>query len=120
VTDAHTADGGPPVDFARDVAPVLERSCHGCHGGEKHRGGFSLATREGLLEGGSSGEPAVVPGAANRSPLLDYILGRIEDLEMPPLNRRDLHPALSPGEIDTLRRWIDAGAPWTAAPPPAL
>jgi hypothetical protein len=103
------------VNFSRDVQPLLERSCTGCHGGDKPRGSFSMATRESLLKGGQSGEPPIAPGYADDSPLIQYVANKIEDLEMPPLDRREKYPALTSAEIDVLRAWIDAGAPWTAA-----
>ena len=79
---------------------------------EKQRGGFTLISREALLKGGASGEPAIVPGSAAGSTLVRYVTGQIEDLEMPPLDRREKYPALAPAEVDVLRAWIDAGAPW--------
>lgn len=110
---------GGTVDFARDIRPIFERSCAGCHSGEKPRAGFVLDTREALLKGGGSGEPAIVPGAADESVLIQYVTGKIEDLEMPPLDRREKYPALTPAEIEQLKAWIDAGAPWaTVASPP--
>jgi len=36
----------------------------------------------------------------------------VEDLEMPPLRRRDEYPALTAAEIGLIRDWIDAGAEW--------
>lgn len=108
-----TANGAPAaVEFSRDIRPIFERSCAGCHGGEKPRGEFALVSRESLLKGGASGEPAVVPGYSDDSTLIHYVTGRIEDLEMPPLNKREKYPELSAAEIDALRAWIDAGAPW--------
>jgi ankyrin repeat protein/mono/diheme cytochrome c family protein len=100
------------VDFARDIKPLIERSCAGCHGGEKIRGKFSLATRDALLKGGQSGDPAVVPGRSSESHLIRYISDQVEDLEMPPLDRREKYPALTAIEITRLRAWIDAGASW--------
>lgn len=100
------------VDFARDIRPIFERSCAGCHGGERPRGGFTVATREALLKGGFNGEPGIVPGHAEKSDLFRYVSDQVEDLEMPPLDRRDKYPALSAEEIARLRTWIDAGAPW--------
>jgi hypothetical protein len=70
-----------------------------------------VATRDTLLKGGRSGEPAITPGAADESLLLKYVSGKIEDLEMPPLDRREKYPALSSAEIDLFRAWINAGAP---------
>jgi ankyrin repeat protein len=102
------------VSFARDIQPLFKRSCAGCHGGEKPRANFALLSREALLKGGSSGEPAITPGYADDSLLIQYVSGKIEDLEMPPLDRREKYPALTAAEIDLLRAWIDSGAPWAA------
>ena len=103
------------VDFTRDIQPLFERSCAGCHGTEKQRGKFALISREALLKGGASGEPAIAPGYADDSTLIHYVTGKIEDLEMPPLDRREKFPALTAAEIELLRAWIDSGAPWPAA-----
>jgi hypothetical protein len=48
--------------------------------------------------------------------MIKQILGLVEDLEMPPLNRREKYPALTADEIARLRAWIEAGAPWPEAP----
>jgi hypothetical protein len=103
---------GPAVDFSRDIYPVLERSCVKCHSGEKPRARFSLTSREALLKGGASGEPAVVPGKGGDSQLVVFASDEIEDLEMPPLKHRDEFPALSSSEIKKLQAWIDQGASW--------
>lgn len=100
------------VNFARDIKPLIDRSCADCHAGEKKRGGFSMTSRETLLKGGASGEPAIVPGHSGNSQLLAYVAGKVEDLEMPPLDRREKYPGLTPAEIALLRTWIDDGANW--------
>ena len=46
--------------FRKEVSPLLREHCVKCHGGEKTKGEFDLATREGLLHGGKEGE-AVKP-----------------------------------------------------------
>lgn len=117
--EAKAADGvmlakADPAQFRRSVAPIFERSCNGCHGGEKHRGGLSLASRDGLLKGGQSGDPAVVVGNSGQSQLIDFVTDKVEDLEMPPLERRSKYPALTPNEVSQLKAWIDAGMPWDA------
>ncbi len=111
-----TRAGLAAIDFARDIQPVFERSCAGCHGDVRPKGALSLRTREDLLRGGQSGEPAIVPGQADASPLFLQVAGHIEDLEMPPLNRRDKYPGLSATEIERLRLWIEEGAPWPSRP----
>ncbi len=111
-----TKADGPAVDFSRDVYPVLQRSCLKCHSGEKPRARFSIASRDGLLKGGQSGEPAVVPGQGSESPLVMFASDEVEDLEMPPLKHRDKYQSLSASEIATIRTWIDEGAEWRTAP----
>jgi hypothetical protein len=94
---------------------VLERSCVKCHSGEKPRARFSITSREALLKGGQSGEPAVVPGKGGDSQMVVFASDEIEDLEMPPLKHRDEFPPLTPSEIKRLQEWIDQGAPWDRA-----
>ncbi|MBL9128093.1 MAG: ankyrin repeat domain-containing protein [Verrucomicrobiales bacterium] len=100
------------IDFRRDIRPILERSCTGCHSGEKPKGGYALGTRDSALKGGQSGEPALVPGHADRSPLLRFVQDRVEDLEMPPLGKREKFPALTQDEAAKLRAWVEQGADW--------
>ena len=100
------------VDFARQVKPLLERSCAACHGGSKPRGLFRIDSRDAILKGGASGEAAIVPGYSEKSPLIDYVSGGIPDLEMPPKARREVFPALRADEVAFLRAWIDEGAEW--------
>lgn len=108
----NPSSGTARIDFVRDIQPIFERSCVGCHGGEKPKSGFALISREALLRGGQSGEPAIVLGHAQESQLVRYVSDAVEDLEMPPLGRREKYPALAAEEIARLRTWIDAGAPW--------
>jgi ankyrin repeat protein len=107
----------PKIDFAQQIKPLLERSCVACHSGAKPRGLFRLDGREALLAGGASGEPAVVPGHSQKSPLLGYVSGQAPDSEMPPGAVRERFPALTAAEVARLREWIDQGAEW---PPGAV
>jgi hypothetical protein len=105
------ASAGPgPVDFARDVQPILQRACAVCHNDTVVQGGLSLASRAGALKGGVSG-PAVVPGDGARS-LLMKRLGAVPGLQRMPMGL----PPLPDADVATLRAWIDAGAPWPDAP----
>jgi ankyrin repeat protein len=97
--------------FARDIQPLFKRSCVKCHSGADPKGLLDLTTRDGVLAGGQSGDPAVVPGSPSESHVIRYVSDMVEDLEMPPLRRREKNPALSPEEIDRVREWIEAGAP---------
>ena len=110
---ASAAEPSVAPSFERDVAPILERRCLECHGpaskDAEPKGGLSLSTRAAALAGGESG-PALVPGKPAESLLVDLVsLDQAGHASMP--KKRD---ALKPAEIETLRRWIAAGAPWPA------
>jgi ankyrin repeat protein len=87
---------------------------------KKPRVEFSLVSRDLVLRGGQSREAAIVPGYGDDSPMIQFASDKVEDLEMPPLNRRDKYPALTRDEIELLRTWIDHGAPWETAPTVSL
>jgi hypothetical protein len=105
---------GQKIDFARQVKPLLERSCVACHSGEKPRGLFRIDGRDAILKGGASGAAAIVPGHSEKSPLIAYVSGKAPESEMPPRAVRDRFRALSPDEVALLRAWIDHGAEWPA------
>ncbi len=98
---------GAPVDFARDVQPILARACQKCHGAEKRRGGLRLDERESAFAGGDSGEPAIRAGKVDESPLLKRVSTGDAAKRMP--LRGD---PLSASEIALLSRWIAQGARW--------
>ncbi|MEX0938414.1 MAG: PSD1 and planctomycete cytochrome C domain-containing protein [Pirellulales bacterium] len=95
------------IVFARDVQPILAEHCHKCHGPGKRESNFRLDDREVAFAGGDFGEPPIVPGDAEASPLIWYVSGEDESLVMPPEGER-----LTAAEVSTLRRWIDQGADW--------
>jgi cytochrome c553 len=89
--------------FTQSVRAVLTERCLKCHGGDKTRAGFDLATREGLLKGGDNGI-AVVAGKSKDSRLLK-LLRHQEEPHMPAKEAK-----LSDAEIDRIAAWIDLGA----------
>jgi hypothetical protein len=103
-----------PVDrvFTREVLPIFKKSCAACHFGGEPLGNLKLDSVAGILKGGQSGEPAVVPGKPEASPLIRYVTDQVEDLEMPPLAERSQYPALSKDEIARLTTWIRQEANW--------
>ena len=56
----------PVAEFERDIAPLLRTRCQKCHGEGKPKGGLDLRSMSGILQGGESGDPAIVPGKASR------------------------------------------------------
>jgi ankyrin repeat protein len=100
------------ADFQTDIRPILERSCLSCHSGERAKGDFRVNSRGAILKGGQSATAAIHIGDSAKSPLVNYVMDQIEDLEMPPLARRNKYPALTSEEINKLTMWINEGAYW--------
>lgn len=98
------------VTYAADIKPVFEKSCVKCHGGEKPKGKYSLDTLQAAIKGGESGDAAIVPGNSAKSPLVSYVSDLVEDMEMPPTDKREKYPALTKEQIGLIRAWIDQGA----------
>jgi hypothetical protein len=106
---APAADQGQP-EFSRDVQPILEAACIKCHGSQKQQGGLRFDYRDGALKAGDSGLPAITPGRIGQSELIRRVEATDKSERMP----LDL-PPLTPGQIATLRAWIERGADWPAA-----
>ena len=91
-----------------DVIPIMLRRCTACHGRHQQLANLDLRTRATMLKGGKSG-PAINPGKPDESLLLQ----KIHAGEMPPLERLvevSVKP-IEPAEVETLAKWIAAGAP---------
>lgn len=99
-----------PVEFNRDVRPILTKNCTTCHGGVMKAGGVSFLYRDDVLGKGESGLPVVVPGHPEKSEMIARIISTEDVVRMPPPEH---HPdPLTAGEIDILTRWIKQGAEW--------
>lgn len=92
------------VDFARDVRPIFERSCYGCHGPSQQSAGLRLDRRSSAFE--IRGGVIIGPGNAAGSILYLKISGDKIGPRMPPTG------ALPAEQIETIRNWIDQGAEW--------
>ncbi len=103
---ADAGEAARPVDFERDVQPLLVRCVH-CHGPGKAKGGLRLDGRAAALAELDSGGRAIVPGHPEKSELLRRVTTTESGDRMPP--RGD---PLGPEQVAVLRRWIAAGAEW--------
>lgn len=104
------------IDFQRDIQPLLAGHCLKCHSDEKPKSHFRLTSRAAALKGGEHGVD-IIPGQSGRSPLVQYVAGLVEDMQMPPEGRG---VPLTPREIGLVRAWIDQGLVWSGEtnPPP--
>ena len=91
--------------FTDEVRPLLIDQCLKCHGGEKTKGEFDLATREGLLKGGAEG-PSVVPFDPGHSRLM-ALLQHEKEPHMP-----SKAPKLAEVALQRIELWIRDGAPY--------
>ncbi len=91
--------------FEQRIRPMLANECYECHGAQKQKGKLRLDSREALLKGGSSG-PALVPGDAKKSLLIQSIRHEDPDSAMP----KD-RPKLSDAVIADFVQWVNDGAP---------
>lgn len=101
-------DAATPEFYTTKVQPILEKNCYSCHGGMNHRGGFNMATREGMLKGGHHGSGMVPgdPGASMMVKLMRHEGPANDPMPMPPPPR----PKVSDADIALVEQWVKAGA----------
>jgi len=99
--------------FESKIRPVLAEKCYKCHSvdSEKLKGGLRVDSLKSLLHGGDIG-PAIEPGDADASLLIEAIRYGDPDLEMPPKGK------LADAVIADFEKWIAMGAPWPDEPEP--
>lgn len=104
ILTANAAVLADPVSFERDVYPLLEKRCNGCHHADKVSGGLDLTRLSTMLRGGDDLGSAIIPGKPDESPLIK-VLHEGSDYFMP----KDGEP-LPADEIALLKNWISQGA----------
>ncbi len=98
-----------PVEFHREVLPVLQANCLPCHNRNTPKGDLNLETPAAMIKGGESG-PSIVPGKASESLLLRVATHEAKP-RMPPKDNKVNAVNLSPAQLGLLALWIDQGAP---------
>lgn len=89
-------------DFNRDILPIFQRECVGCHSSALKMGGLVLESYQDLMKGGEQGTP-LVAGHADQSLLVRMLEGTAEP-------RMPLNGQLPAEQIQLVRAWIDASA----------
>jgi len=100
-----TALVGAPVDYGKEIQPLLAQHCYQCHGATQPKHGLRLDTAAFAIKGGQTG-PAIKPGKSSDSLLVQVISGTHKDITRMPYKK----PPLSDAQIALVRRWIDEGA----------
>jgi mono/diheme cytochrome c family protein len=101
-------EAGP--DYASDIRPLFEARCLRCHGSNVRKAELDLSSHAAVMKGGESG-PVVVAGKPDESPLFEMV----RDGQMPAGKGGKLTPA----QVETVRRWIEAGARADGTPSPS-
>lgn len=95
-----------PIDFVKEIQPMLEKKCLSCHNPNSAKGDISLSTADEVLD---PGVELVIPGKALASDL--YLVATPEEPGEKPYMPEEGDP-LTGKEAELLRRWIDEGAEW--------
>jgi hypothetical protein len=97
--------------FVRRIVPLLHEKCLACHGNDEAlvKGDLDIRSLAAVLKGGESGEPSLVPGKPEESPLYLAATRTHDDWEaMPPKEADKLYAE----QLGWLKDWIAGGAPW--------
>ncbi len=100
--------------YRNQAAPILQKYCVGCHNSVTTEGGLSLLSAKAITKGSTDG-PIISTETPDSSRLLQVITSTGDD-HMPPADE----PQLSPDELNLLKAWVLAGAPFDATNPAKL
>lgn len=93
------------ISYEKDIKPIFQANCLGCHQPARSEGDFVMTNYEGLLKAGESGTHGIVPGKPKESYLLDEITPVDGKAEMPKGKK-----PLAENEINLIKKWIAQGA----------
>ncbi|HZM02686.1 MAG TPA: PSD1 and planctomycete cytochrome C domain-containing protein [Candidatus Saccharimonadales bacterium] len=95
-----------PVDFVKDVQPILAENCYTCHGPKQHESQLRWDNKQIAMHGGEHGK-VIIPGNSAASRMIQLVGGLEPDLIMPQKGA-----PLTAVQVGLLRAWIDQGAVW--------
>jgi len=101
-------DRKTPVDFEKEILPILKNNCLACHNKTTTKAELILETPPDILKGGESGK-VVVPKRSGDSLLLKIASHQVKPM-MPPKNNKVQAADLTPEELGLIKLWIDQGA----------
>ena len=110
ILTSTSAAAEPPVNFSRDVQPILSDYCYKCHGPDQagRQADLRLDTQDGALAV-KDDHATIKPGDLAASELIRRIISTDPEEVMPPASAKH---NLSSQQVDTLKRWVAEGAVW--------
>ena len=99
-----------PVDFNRDIRPILSDVCFQCHGPDKNhrKADLRLDVKDDAYND-RGGYKLIFPGKLGESELYARLVDSDETQRMPPPQALR---QLTKDEIELFKRWIEQGAEW--------
>src|SRR5207302_7919887 len=109
VSGANPKGTVAPVDFNREVRPILTENCFKCHGPDDgaRKAKLRFDIRAEALKPAKSGAVPIVPGAPEKSEMIARVTASDPDDRMPPVKSGKV---LTPAQVETLKRGIREGA----------
>ncbi|MGE3776824.1 MAG: c-type cytochrome domain-containing protein, partial [Pirellulaceae bacterium] len=107
ITPAEIKHEGP-VDFRKEILPILQKKCLACHNATDAEGELVLESPQTMAKGGSTG-PGVVAGKPDES-LFFTLAARRDEPVMPPEDNKVGAKPLTPEELGLIKLWIEQGA----------
>jgi mono/diheme cytochrome c family protein len=95
-----TLTSAAPVDYVKEIQPILAKNCVGCHNAQKARGKVRLDSVADAVK-----NDVIVPGSSKTSALYQSLIGDGAS-QMPPKGRNQLDK----NQIALIKTWIDQGA----------
>ncbi len=95
-----------PVDFVKDIEPLLAAHCYKCHGEQRSEADLRWDSKESVFKGSDHGAVLLV-GKSAESRMIHLVAGLDPQQVMPKKGER-----LSAEQVGLLRAWIDQGANW--------
>src|SRR2546421_5731030 len=93
------------VSYYRQIRPILQANCQGCHQPAKSKGGYVMTQFKRLLAGGDSEGAAIVPEHPEKSAILKMITPQDGEVKMP----KGKTPLME-NDVALIRSWIEQGA----------
>jgi len=103
---AGAAEETAPVSYHRQIRPILQAHCQGCHQPAKPEGGYVMTEVALMFASGDSGSPGIVPGKPAESVLVSQITADSAGVAEMPKDGK----ALPAADIELISRWIAEGA----------
>src|SRR5258708_3227425 len=99
------APAAPKISYYREIRPILQANCQGCHQPDKAKGGYTMTDLKGLLAGGENEGAAVTPEHPDQSSMLKMVTPQNGEARMP----KGKNP-LAESEVALITSWIQQGA----------